>query len=248
MLSDILKLGDKIDVIHLDRSGRPSHNARTYVSQLMDFIDNEIIHIATPIANSTPIILNVDENYNLCFYTAKGLYQCNGTILKNMRQGNIIIAVVRVTSSLQKFQRRQYFRMECITDISYRLITREEEILESKMETNDFQSDNEKQEIIKRLQELKSIWILATMRDLSGGGIRFTSGSLHNQGDNIQVKLDLAFNIGIKKLILNAAIISGDRIVNKSGLYEYRVGFTDIKNREREDLIKYIFEQERKRR
>ncbi|HCM12943.1 MAG TPA: flagellar brake protein, partial [Lachnospiraceae bacterium] len=32
------------------------------------------------------------------------------------------------------------------------------------------------------------------------------------------------------------------------GVYEYRVEFKNIRKRDREDLIKYIFEQERRRR
>lgn len=248
MLSDVLKLGDKIDVTHLDKSGRTAYNARTYVSQLIDFVNSNVIHIATPIVSSTPIILNVGESYQLCFYTSKGLFQCNCVILKNQREGNIIIAVVRITTNLEKYQRRQYFRLECIHDITYRVITREEEILENKLKNNECTSEEEIKECKKRLLVIKEIWLPAAMKDLSGGGTRFSSAAVHEQGDRLQIKFDLTLGSGIKKMLLGAEIVSVDRVMNRVGLYEYRVEFNDIMNRDREDIIRYIFEQERKRR
>jgi c-di-GMP-binding flagellar brake protein YcgR len=248
MLSDVLKLGDKIDVTHLDKTGKAAYNARTYVSQLIDFVSLDVIHIATPIVSSTPIILNVGENYQLCFYSSKGLFQCNCVILKNQREGNIIVAVVRVITNLEKYQRRQYFRLECIHDITYRVITEEEQILEKKLKNNVFTSETEIKECKKRLLIIKGIWLPAAMKDLSGGGTRFTSAAVHEKGDQLQLKFDLTLGSGIKNMLLGAEIVSVDRVVNRVGLYEYRVEFNDIINRDREDIIKYIFEQERKRR
>lgn len=248
MLGDLLKLGDKIDVTHLDKYGKPAYNARTYVSQLIDFEGVDVIHIATPIVSSTPIILNVGENYNLCFYSAKGLFQCNCIILKNQRENNIIIAVVRITTNLEKVQRRQFFRLECVYDFGYRALTREEDILENKLKTNDYHSEDERKDYAKRLNVLKNTWISATTKDISGGGMRFTSTGVHEKGDSLQLKLDLAMGSGIKSMQIGAVIISIDRIMNRAGLYEYRVEFNDIAKRDREDIIKFIFEQERKRR
>ncbi len=248
MHSDIIRLGDKIDVTHLDRFGRLAHNARTYVSQLIDFVDKDVIQIATPIVSSTPIILNVGESYQLCFYTAKGLFQCNCQVLKNQRDNNIIVAVVRITSNLEKYQRRQYFRLECAEDITYRIITREEEILEERLQKNDYRTEDEYKEYKKRLLVLKAAWFSATMKDISGGGTRFVAAATHEKGDKLQIKLELAFKNEIKTFLAVAVIIAVDRVMNRTGLYEYRVEFTDIMKNDREDLIKYIFEQERKRR
>lgn len=248
MLSDVLKLGDKIDIKHLDKYGRPARNARTYASQLMDFVDFDVIHIATPISSSTPVILNVGENYNLCFYSAKGLYQCNCVALKNIRENNVIIAVVRVTTNLEKFQRRQYYRLEFVQSIEFRRITREEEMIRNHIKENDFQTVEESKECKKRLIQLENNWILATLKDISGGGSRFITEEVLNQGDKVQIRLDLTFGGGINNLNLSAVIITSNKVLNKAGLYEYRVEFIDIAKKDREDLIKYIFEEERKRR
>jgi c-di-GMP-binding flagellar brake protein YcgR len=248
MLREVLTLGDKIDIKHLDKSGKPAHNARTHVSQLIDFADFDVLHIATPISNSTPVILNVGEYYNLCFYTKKGLYQCNGVILSNHRENNIIVAVVRITTNLEKYQRRQYYRLECIIDTQYRVITREEEILEKKLKTEDFRSNEERSECRKRLNQLAREWIPASITDISGGGTRFNSEVSHNQGDKLQIKLELLIGNELRIMTLGADVISSGRIFNRTGVYEHRVEFNDIIKKDREELIKYIFEQERQRR
>lgn len=248
MLQEVLSLGDKIDIKHLDKFGRPAHNARTYASQLIDFVDSDVIHISTPISNSTPVILNVGEYYSLCFFSGKGMYQCNCVVLKNYRENNIIISVVRITTNLEKFQRRQYYRLECILDMEYHVVTKEEEILDKKLLNEDFKDNKERAECRKKLIQLQSEWIPASIIDLSGGGTRFNSEAALNQGDRVKIKMDIVFGAQLKNMILGANVISSGKIMNKTGVYEHRVEFNDITKKDREDLIKYVFEQERRRR
>lgn len=248
MFREVLKLGDKIDIKHIVKSGAPYPNAKTYVSQLVDTIDNDVIHIATPIMNSTPIILNVGEYFNLCFYSEKGLFQCNCVVLKNFRENNIIIAVVRITSNLEKIQRRQYFRLECVLNAHYRVTTGEEVTLTKKITSDDFKNNEERLECKARLLQLESEWISSTVLDMSGGGMRFTSSTMHNGDEYLKVKLELAMASGIKIMMIGAKLLSSNRLYNNLGVYEHRIEFNDILKRDREDIIKYIFEQERKRR
>ncbi len=248
MLHEVLSIGDKIDIKPLNRNGRPVHTATEFVSQLVDFVDGSVINIAAPIVFGRIIPLTVGENYNLCFYTEKGLYRCNCMVINNHKDNKTIITVVRITTNLEKYQRRQYYRLECIHDINYRSISLEEELLEKKMSSENFETQEAITEARKKLAEFDREWIFASITDLSGGGARFSSEVLHNSGDKIRIKLDFIVGKELKKLVLTANIISKARIPVRAGMYEYRVEFTDIMQKDREALIKYIFEQERKRR
>lgn len=248
MLRDILSIGDKIDLKRLDRNNKPVHNARTFVSQLIDFVDYDVLHIAAPIELGKIIILEVGENYNLCFYSEKGLYQCNCTVLSNHRDNNTIVSVVRVAGKLEKVQRRQYYRLECIHEMEYRIITKEEEILDRKLHLEEYRNQEEKAEIRRKLSKLDQLWIKGAITDISGGGARFSSTELHKKGEKIRIKIDLLLQGQLRKMVLNADIIASSRIVTRTSVYEHRVAFNDITQKDREDLIKYIFEQERKRR
>lgn len=248
MLREILALGDKIDIKPLDQSGKPIHNARSFVSQLVDFIDTDVITIAAPIVYGKIIILNVGDNYNLCLYTKKGLYQCNCVVLKNQKENNTVVSVVRITTNLEKFQRRQYYRLECVHEIEYRLVTAEEELIERKISLDNFSNAEERNEYRKRLALIENGWIQGAITDLSGGGARFNSEQELSKGDKIKLKLDLLLGNNLKKMVLYGTIVSSQRMVNKYGVYEHRLEFKDILQKDREDLIKYIFEQDRKRR
>jgi c-di-GMP-binding flagellar brake protein YcgR len=248
MLSEILALGDKIDIKHLDNRGRVVNSMKTFVSQLIDFVDFDIINIATPIVLGKTMLLTVGDRFNLCFYSSKGLYQCNCIVLSNHKENNTIVSVVRITTNLEKFQRRQYYRLECIHEIEYRMVTKEEEILEKKIREDNFNSVEERNEGRKRINQLEREWMQAAVTDLSGGGARFNSAVLHNQGEKVLLKLEFLINGEVKKMILGAIIITSERIMNRLGAFEHRVEFNNIMQKDREDLIKYIFEQERRRR
>ena len=248
MFREVVKIGDKIDVRHILKSGSPYPNSRTYVSQLVDIIDNDIIHIATPISNSTPVILNVEEYFNLCFYTAKGLFQCNCVVLKNERENNIIKAIVRITSNLVKIQRRQYFRLECVMKTEYHVITNEELRLTNELTQSSKKNDQERVEIQNKLTEIESRWLPCIVVDISGGGVRFISGGVFEPGMIIKIKLNLEIGSGVNLIIPEANILSVQRVYNQTGVFEFRAEFIEISKKDREDIIKFIFEQERKRR
>jgi c-di-GMP-binding flagellar brake protein YcgR len=215
---------------------------------LVDFVDINVINIATPIGNNKILILDVGESYNLCFYTNKGLYQCNCTVMNNYRESNMIISMVRLISDLEKFQRRQYYRLECIHEIEYRVISKEEELLENKLRLDDFANTQERSECRKKMLQMNKEWNKASFTDLSGGGARFNSNVQHQPSDKVRIKFDFILGKELKKLVIGAEIISSAKLLNRAGVYEHRVEFKEIGKNDREDLIKYIFEQERRRR
>lgn len=248
MLQDVLSVGDKIDIEKIDHAGNVMQNVRTYVSQLVNFVDQDVIHIASPIGNNRILVLEVGESYNLCFYSNKGLYQCNCVVINNHKENNVIIAAVRITSDLEKLQRRQYYRLECVHEIEYRAITREEEILENKVRLDDFKNVEERSECRKKLNQLNLNWQKASITDISGGGARFNSKEGHMTGDKVRIRFDFILGNELRKLLINAQMISSTKLTNRSGVYEHRVEFVEIGKNDREVLIKYIFEQERRRR
>lgn len=246
ILSDTVKIGDKIEIKQLDQKGVPINSAKTYVSQVLDFIEDKKIIIATPIKTGMVVILNKGENYRLGFYTLKGLYQCNCTMIQTYRENNMIVALVSVISKLEKLQRRQYYRLECVHEIEYRRISKEEMKLEEKLINKMFESQEEKSEIRKKHAKFNQEWLRGSIIDLSGGGCRFTSEQELAQGDKVRIRLEFLIKNELKNLVVNSDIIVSQKIINRLGFYEHRAEFSHINDNDREDLIKYIFEQERK--
>lgn len=247
MLPDILSIGDKIHIRQLDLTGKPIRNTQPYVSQLLDFGDTDTIHISAPMINSQIHLLHPSSKYNLCFYTNKGLYQCTCEAIEKYKDNNIDVFTVRLTSNLEKIQRRKYYRLEMAHDIEYRLISDQEQVTQQRLQSETLDT-TEKEILEKKLKEWDRIWEKAIITDLSGGGIRFNSRNDLKAGDIIRVKLEFVTGGKPKKLIVDSKIVSSSKLIHVSGVYEYRVEFINIQQKDREDLIKYIFEQERLRR
>lgn len=248
MLSDILTVGDKIDVIPPESKVGLFKTPKTYVSQIMDIDNEKTISIAMPYGNGLMYVLEKEVKYRLHFYTSKGLYQALCTLEGIYRENNAIIAQVKLISDLDKIQRRQYFRLECIHEIEYRVITQEEMVMEDRIAADKFLNQQERAEVRKRLGQLERAWQKASITDLSGGGARFNSDHPLMAGDRIRIKLDFITGGELKKMILGAVIIASGKHENRNDKFEHRAEFYDIGKADREDLIKYIFEQERRRR
>lgn len=247
MIADILAIGDKIELKLLDQTGRVMKGKRLLVSQLIDFIDGNTISIAAPIIYGKVIFLTTGSHYNLCFYSNKSLYECNGEVIGHYKDNNLEIVHVKLQSDLEKFQRRQYYRLECVIDAKYRVVSDDEKKLEDKRKDTSI-SEELRNKINEKLDEINSVWHPGTITDISGGGTRFNSNKPLEVGKTVLLRFDLSNRDDCIRLELPTTVVASTHIENRAGLYEHRVQFVNIGKKEREDIIKYIFEQDRRRR
>ncbi len=84
--------------------------------------------------------------------------------------------------------------------------------------------------------------------DISGGGLRFVSTHRFEQGSLLYCSYHLMNGGEHKKYEVISKVISCIELDNRPGTYEHRVQYYDIDPVEREEIIKYIFEEERKSR
>lgn len=244
MLSNLISIGDKID---LQKKVNDTNQVeiKQYVSQLFDYREHEAT-IAMPISNEKLILLEVGERYRLCFYTKMGLYQCDAVIIERFYENNISLVTVRFLSDFEKFQRRQYYRLNYVMDVEYRIETEKEKEYINKIEQNEFLTSEEKEAFNNDLIKLQNFWIGGKSNDISGGGIRFHSISLGTVGERIRIKLELLNKTYRRELIVVGIIKSVIKSLNKSDYFEYRVEFIEINYEEREAIIQFIFQEERR--
>ena len=248
MIRDIAEIGDKLELKRLNLDHTTSNKSKVYVSQLLDIVGDDKAIIAMPIERSHIVPLSVGEKYALFFYTNKGLYQCNAIILDRYKHKNVYVLEIQFISEFEKNQRRQYFRLNCIIDILYHVITTEEIQLENKYEHANYTDEAEKDQDYENLEALKKVWYDGTITDLSGGGAKFVSNRLHEAGENLILSLPLNLRENDNKHHIPARIIASTKMQNRSGFFEHRVQFTQISKDDREAIIKFIFAEERRQR
>ena len=83
--------------------------------------------------------------------------------------------------------------------------------------------------------------------DISGGGIRFTSEEKLDNDKMVLVSLEIPLDRQSIYLMMGR-VISSNLIPNKDNLYEHRVEYQELDRKIRENLIHFIFEEERRQR
>lgn len=226
-------IGDRIELMHIKSAIGRKVSDKKYGSQVLDFDGDRTAKIAMPIREGKVIPLEIDDDYNLCFFTNSGLYQCTAQIKKRYTENRMYVMDVIFLTPLKKFQRRKFYRLDCLFPIRYRIVPKEQ--FEKR---NEAEQDNEKDEIL---------WEEGTISDLSGGGIRFHGNVECKKEDLVEIVLPLSLQSGIVPLSLYMKVVSCVHFEGSRVAYETRGEFLDINEKERETVIKYVFEEQRRR-
>lgn len=248
MVSPVIEIGDKINLWKIELKKNTKKRPKCYVSQLLDFFEDDKIKIAIPIEGSRLIPLDIGDKYLFCFFTKKGLYQCRGLVEDRYKENNLYVANIHITSDFEKYQRRQYYRLECAMDFQYRLVTEEEKKCELQYRESRFDSEDEKDQCYQKLVEFRKTWKYAVISDISGGGARFNSEEELEKDSTIEIKIPELIIPPQKESLFRANIISAAKLLNKPGFYEYRVEFAGLTPKEREAVIKFVFQEDRRKR
>ncbi|MDE5748505.1 MAG: flagellar brake protein, partial [Acetatifactor sp.] len=200
---------------------------------IQDILSENQMEIIMPMEKTKLILLPVDREYNLVVYAGTNLFQCFARVIDRYKSNNIFILVVELTSNLRKYQRREYYRFSCALEMNSRNLE-EEEI--RAIEERDPHSN-----LIPGLPLKRSV-----IEDISGGGLRFLSTHSYEPGSLIYISYNLLVR-GIKKEYeLVGKVLSSQKMEARGGSYEHRVQYVDIDADVREEIIKYIFDEERK--
>ncbi len=234
MLTDYISPGNRVELkatgkIWMDEDSRTKH---IYMSKIMDVTSDDRIEILMPFERGKIVLLPVDGEYSLCFYSTKGLYQCFARITDRYRSDNMYILVMDLTSELSKLQRREYYRFSCALELNSRLCSKEEQ--EAFENNRKFLFD-----AVNGLQ--KSVVV-----DISGGGLRFVANFRYEEGSTIYCSYRLPSSVNDKEYEMICNVLKVQELESRPGLFEHRIQYIYIDENSREDIIHFIFEEERK--
>ena len=234
MLSDYISPGNRVELkatgkVWMDEDVRTKH---IYMSKVMDVTSDDRIEILMPFERGKIVLLPVDGEYSLCFYSTKGLFQCFAKIIDRYRSDNMYILVMDLTSELSKLQRREYYRFSCALELKSRLCSKEE--LEA------FER-NRKYLVDPGINLQRSVVV-----DISGGGLRFVANFQYEEGSTIYCSYHLPGNANDKEYEMICNVLKVQELESRPGLFEHRIQYVYIDETSREDIIHFIFEEERK--
>lgn len=235
MLSRLVTPGDRIELQAVERlRNAQAEEKKVYISKVYDVLSDDRMEIIMPMEQTKLVLLPVDSEYDVLIYSENNVYQCFTRIIDRYRRNNVYILVVEMISNLRKFQRREYYRYSCALNMGARPLVEEE---------------------VKALEE-KEVWDLtpglplkqSVIVDISGGGLRFVANHEYEENSLVYCNYYLPLNGTNKEYCLVGKVLSVKPVANKRGLFEHRVQYVDINTEKREEIIKYIFQEERKNR
>lgn len=236
MLENFIKPGQRVDLKAVRRvkvSGEETRE-KVYSTKIYDIVSEDTIELVMPMEQTKLILLPVDGEYEIFFYTDNGLYESTIRITDRYKSNNVYILLVELQTNLRKYQRRDFYRYSCALDMETRELTSDEAVA------------YRKGEIYQAPPGLP--FTKAVIVDISGGGMRFTSKAVYEKDGLIFCKYELLIHGGAKEYEIICKILDVRDIPNRNGEYEYRIQFVNLDNDEREEIIQYIFEEERKNR
>lgn len=245
-ISDVISPGDKVDIKFMQEiEQRNAELAKTYKSQVLDIKESGTLEISMPIEGGKLVLLPLGVRFEFIFYSMGSLFRGIGQIKERYKRENVYMLEIELKSQLEKFQRREYYRYSCIMDVNYYVLTEEEAQLESANAIFVQLSQEDENGGIQRKDRERTGQII----DLSGGGTKFCTTEELIPKQYILMGMHLVGEKMNKQYYILGNVISCvRREPAKDRKYEVRVKFLIDDDRIREEIIRFIFEEERRNR
>ncbi len=228
-LSEV-EIGTKLEIEVADYL--PSNDKRVYVSQLEWLEEDDTAAIAAPIYEGNIVPLETGTLIEIYFLkrtkTLLDLNRFRAIIRGRGIENNLHVLFIEKLGEIVRIQRRDYYRLDMLLEVRYRVISYFDQVYT---------------EIpYEEYTDMPYEKTLAT--DLSGGGIYLLL--------NEKIEIDSLMNCEIStgrfgKISFIGKLVRCERI-RKVSKYKYSAGieFVEISDNNREKVIRFIFNEQRK--
>lgn len=206
---------------------------KKYESRVYDVLSDDRLEIMMPMEQTKLVLLPVDSECDIYFYADLKVLQCSARIIDRYKANNVYILVIEIISNLRKYQRREFYRLSCALEMGTRQL--EEEEIEA--------IDTKQEYLVPGLPLKRSVIV-----DISGGGLRFVSSQKYEVDSLIYCHYTLMVGKETKEFNVVGKVLRAQKVENRQGGYEHRLQYINLDNVDREGIIKYIFDEERKSR
>ena len=216
-----------------EMGGKP---AVVYQSSVCDYLSDFELEVSMPTQKGRMVLFQAGLSCEFVFYTKRGMYRCIATVKERYKKGNLYLLSVLVKSEPVKFQRREFFRIEYLADVQYYEIPESVAALETtaqlfaEIQGLDYMNETRK----------------GTIQDISGGGARFQTSRQYQKGDYLLMMLQLKNEMVNEVFYLVCQVVSSNAHSVLPGMYSNRVKFIYKELMDREKIVRFVFEEERK--
>lgn len=233
MTQELLLVGTKIELKRTSKIKKVDGEASvTYVSQILDNDKDGNIIAAMPISEGHIVPIEVGSVFQAYFYTSKGIYRGRCRISARGKESNIYVMSMQLIDDLVRYQRREYYRLACLIDAKVTPLNVGEVLEYSKEFMIPEELTGEPEECV--------------IVDISGGGVRFISNKSYSKDGYVYIEFNTSTSSSDKKFGLMGRIVMSIKSEADNGKYDNRIQFKVISKEKREEIIKFIFNEQRR--
>lgn len=194
----------------------PTGHMHGYTSQVVELHPNEFMDVLIPIHKNQDIFLRQDTILKLVVVKGEAVYELKAVLYEKL-YGRIPLYRLKVLNDINKIQRRDFFRLKIMRDIEAAIV---EDLKERKY------GDRFK----------------CNLHDISAGGMHIST-SKELQENNL---LEFTLHLGARKIVVFGVVVRRNISGNPRAQYSYGVKFDRMSDFERNEITKFIFEEQRR--
>lgn len=185
-----------------------------YASRVENISEDELV-LASPIYNRVPLHLPTDSVLNIWFWDNVAIYTFRTTVITNKFE-KIPLLFLRNPVSIERVQNREYVRVQCLLNVMLRYENPE--------------------------GVCQELW--CRTRDLSGGGMMLVLSKPVHLKENSEAYLQ--FQLGDDLIRSMGTVIWKDWELDSEGIERLILGvkFTTISNRDRQLVVKFVYQKQ----
>jgi c-di-GMP-binding flagellar brake protein YcgR len=192
-----------------------------FISQFEWAAKEDVAYIAAPIHEGNIYPVRLGSKLNGYFINKDDLFKCKAIVLDRTVRDNLAYLKIELKGDIEKIQRRQFFRFDYSVPITYRIVT------------------SMNPEVNQKIPFIKTI-----TRDLSGGGLCLLLEEKVNIGEQVECELP----VNNEKVVRFFGKVTRSSMRDPEEKYKFEIGvsFRKIEYKDREAVIGFIFEEQRK--
>ena len=221
MKASELATGTKLEIQLIDFFIGDKEIKKSFVSEFESAEGENIIYVAAPIYEGTYLPAPIGTDMFVFIYFASQFYRFKARLKDKLIRDKLPIYKLLINSEIEKIQRRQFFRLDCVLDVKCREV-----------------------EFVDERPVPKGNFSKGLTRDISGGGACLVVTEGIEKGKYVECELQIMENKIIK--FYGTVVRSGKSNEDNKSKYGLGVEFYNIDDRTREVIISFIFEEQRK--
>ena len=222
--------GDKIDIF---ASGL-SDNSTSYKSSFSDKLTDSMWEITMPVDSGRVVLFQLGTQFDFIIYTQnKTILKSSAIVRQRYRKENMYFLAIELINNLEKIQRRKFFRLPCTIDMDF-------------YEVRYVLAQNFQPRIRNAINSKNMNTVKSVILDISGGGIRFSLSTPLEEGTYFMAQFSLALEECTQQFNIVCKVINCTQSLDYVDRYFARSKFIFDRMTEREKIVRFVFEEERR--